>query len=245
MMWSDWKNSGGLKMTAHIRECYRKLGLNEGASANEVKQAWRDHVKAWHPDGHPNDPGFQKRATEKTKEINGAKEIILAHLAGGPAESETDGRAEPASSTGARYDKSERTSSQKSAGAPSESNGDDGKPKVIWICNECGTKFGAPYDAYGMHAHCPHCHHTVKLTRIFKEEPEPGDTYSEFLPGAQHPDKEKKKQSIWTREFGTRRKRDPNITWAQENLTWEQFGLGLVAVGIIVIVFLVRNCHGR
>lgn len=51
---------------------YEALGLTPGASAREVKDAYRDLAKVWHPDRFAHDPRLQQKAQEKLKEINEA-----------------------------------------------------------------------------------------------------------------------------------------------------------------------------
>ena len=51
---------------------YDILGLNPEATKEEIKQAYRDLAKVWHPDRFPNDPKLQLKAQEKLKEINEA-----------------------------------------------------------------------------------------------------------------------------------------------------------------------------
>lgn len=67
---------------------YEILGLEPGASPEEVKQAYRDLAKVWHPDRFPNDPRLQQRAHEKLKDINEAYERLQSlqagRLSGGP-----------------------------------------------------------------------------------------------------------------------------------------------------------------
>lgn len=55
---------------------YKILGLRPGASQEEVKQAYRDLVKVWHPDRFSYDLRLQQKAQEKLKEINIAHEKL-------------------------------------------------------------------------------------------------------------------------------------------------------------------------
>ena len=59
-------------MTEEIKQCYRALDLEPGATPAEVKAAWRELVKVWHPDRFPN--------AAKLRDINRAYEILEAHL---------------------------------------------------------------------------------------------------------------------------------------------------------------------
>ena len=49
-----------------------KLGLEPGASREDVKKAYRDLSKVWHPDRFSEDPALQKKAEEQLKAINDA-----------------------------------------------------------------------------------------------------------------------------------------------------------------------------
>jgi len=69
-------------MTDEIRESYRLLELEPGASRKAVKTAYRELVKIWHPDRFPDDPPLQGRASEKTKALNEAYRKIATYLAG-------------------------------------------------------------------------------------------------------------------------------------------------------------------
>jgi len=55
-----------------LRQCYETLGVTHGASWDEIKQAYKDSVKVWHPDRFENDPRLKEKALEKIKEINAA-----------------------------------------------------------------------------------------------------------------------------------------------------------------------------
>jgi hypothetical protein len=55
---------------------YRILGLDPGASPDQVKEAYRDMAKVWHPDRFAHDPRLQQKAQERLKAINEAYEIL-------------------------------------------------------------------------------------------------------------------------------------------------------------------------
>jgi hypothetical protein len=59
-----------------LRECYRLLETAPESSPEELKRAYRDLVKVWHPDRFADDPRLQARAQEKLKQINQAYEAI-------------------------------------------------------------------------------------------------------------------------------------------------------------------------
>ena len=48
------------------------LGLKSDATADEIKQAYRDLVKVWHPDRFAADPRLRAKAEEHLKQINAA-----------------------------------------------------------------------------------------------------------------------------------------------------------------------------
>jgi len=66
-----------------LDESYRTLGLNPGASLEEVRRSYRDLVKFFHPDRHQASPGLQRKATEQTKKLNLAYERVCKVLGGG------------------------------------------------------------------------------------------------------------------------------------------------------------------
>jgi hypothetical protein len=51
---------------------YAVLGVDLTATPEQLKQAYRDLVKVWHPDRFTNDPTLQSKAEAKLKEINEA-----------------------------------------------------------------------------------------------------------------------------------------------------------------------------
>jgi hypothetical protein len=65
-------------MSDNMDHYYKILGLEPDASAGEVKQAYRDLAKVWHPDRFEHDTRLQRKAQDKLKEINKAYEILSA-----------------------------------------------------------------------------------------------------------------------------------------------------------------------
>lgn len=57
---------------ADKRDYYEVLGVQKGASADDIKKAYRKEAKKYHPDLHPGD----KTAEAKFKEINEAYEVL-------------------------------------------------------------------------------------------------------------------------------------------------------------------------
>lgn len=55
---------------------YEVLGIKEGASQEEIKAAYREQVKKYHPDKHQDNP-LQDLAEEKLQEINEAYEYLM------------------------------------------------------------------------------------------------------------------------------------------------------------------------
>jgi len=63
-----------------LERYYKTLDISSGATEGEIKKAYRDLVKVWHPDRFTHDVELQKKAEEKLKEINLAYEKIIARL---------------------------------------------------------------------------------------------------------------------------------------------------------------------
>lgn len=66
-----------------IAKYYEVLGLKIGATLPQVREAYLDLIKVWHPDRFTNDPSLKTKAHIKTQEINAAFEKVqefLAHL---------------------------------------------------------------------------------------------------------------------------------------------------------------------
>ena len=68
-------------MTNQTDEYYRVLGLDPGASPEEIKKAYRDMAKVWHPDRFPNDPHLQSKGNEQFKKVTEAYEKLIKHQA--------------------------------------------------------------------------------------------------------------------------------------------------------------------
>jgi tetratricopeptide (TPR) repeat protein len=86
--------------SADLSECYRILGLTPQATLEEVKSAYRQLVKQYHPDRNPGD----RQAADRFIQINQAYEILLeAWETGSPmAASERDQPASAHPTSGVR-----------------------------------------------------------------------------------------------------------------------------------------------
>jgi hypothetical protein len=65
-------------VSADISKCYELLGVKPGVSPVELKAAYRDMAKVWHPDRFGHDERLQQKAQEKLKEINEAYEFLAS-----------------------------------------------------------------------------------------------------------------------------------------------------------------------
>ena len=59
-----------------MKSPYEVLGLREGASIEEVKKAYRELVKKYHPDQYADNP-LKDLAEQKMREINEAYNTIM------------------------------------------------------------------------------------------------------------------------------------------------------------------------
>lgn len=60
----------------NVNEDLRTLGLEPGATSDDIRKAWLDLTKVWHPDRFTSDPDLRDKAEEKLKEINAAYERL-------------------------------------------------------------------------------------------------------------------------------------------------------------------------
>lgn len=58
-----------------MKNPYEVLGINEGASEDEIKKAYREQVKKYHPDQYQDNP-LSKLAEDKLREVNEAYEYL-------------------------------------------------------------------------------------------------------------------------------------------------------------------------
>ncbi|MET0622330.1 MAG: DnaJ domain-containing protein [Pyrinomonadaceae bacterium] len=67
-----------------MEKYYELFGVAPGVSGRELKQAYHDLAKVWHPDRFSHDPRLQRKAQEKLKEINEAYERLTSGGAARP-----------------------------------------------------------------------------------------------------------------------------------------------------------------
>lgn len=67
-----------------MRDPYEVLGIDKNASDEEVKKAYRNLARKYHPDNYQNNP-LADLAEEKMKEINEAYDVITKTRSGGGA----------------------------------------------------------------------------------------------------------------------------------------------------------------
>jgi hypothetical protein len=62
-----------------VNQALKILGLEQSAGLNEIKEAYRDLAKVWHPDRFQNDPRLRQKAEERFKKINEAYQSLQSH----------------------------------------------------------------------------------------------------------------------------------------------------------------------
>ena len=64
-----------------IRQCFKVLELDLNASLDDVRKAFRNIVKIWHPDLYAGSPQLKGMAEEKLKAVNAAYAAVKSYLA--------------------------------------------------------------------------------------------------------------------------------------------------------------------
>ncbi|HKE89780.1 MAG TPA: J domain-containing protein [Gemmatimonadales bacterium] len=72
-------------MTLDTTQAYRLLGLAPGATADEVKTAYRDLAQVWHPDRFPDNNRLREKAEQNLQRINEAYALLRDLAAAAPA----------------------------------------------------------------------------------------------------------------------------------------------------------------
>jgi TPR repeat protein len=78
-------------MANNLQDCLRLLELGPGANLEDVKRAYRELVKVWHPDRFTGDAVLQEKAQERIKRINAAYETLTVYLTMGQQNSPIEG----------------------------------------------------------------------------------------------------------------------------------------------------------
>jgi WD40 repeat protein len=64
----------------NINRCYQILGLKPDASLEDLKQAYRQLAKTWHPDRYKGDPQLTQQAEEQFRKITEAYQLLREHF---------------------------------------------------------------------------------------------------------------------------------------------------------------------
>ncbi len=62
-----------------MKDPYEVLGVSRNATKEEIRQAYRELVKKYHPDKFQSNPDMLKLAEEKMKEVNEAYNYLMTH----------------------------------------------------------------------------------------------------------------------------------------------------------------------
>lgn len=68
------------KITPELARAYRLLGITFSATTEDVKKAYKEKIKYYHPDRHTVNAVMQKIATDKTRQVVEAFSLIMKFL---------------------------------------------------------------------------------------------------------------------------------------------------------------------
>lgn len=68
------------KITPELARAYRLLGITFSATTEDVKKAYKERIKYYHPDRHTVNAVMQKIATDKTRQVVEAFTLIMKFL---------------------------------------------------------------------------------------------------------------------------------------------------------------------
>jgi len=85
------------------KDPYKVLGVDRNASIEDIKKAYKELVKKYHPDRYQDNP-LKNLADEKLAEINEAYEYIMENYGKGQSSSSEDGNYSNSSNSYAGYD---------------------------------------------------------------------------------------------------------------------------------------------
>jgi hypothetical protein len=111
------------------------LGIDANATPEQLKRAYRDRVKEWHPDRFAHNARLQRKAEEKLSDINEAYnqlQSILAQAKERPSPSPTEAKPQ----AGAPRREAKQATAKKPAAAPvsaPESNPDSWDKHRLWL----------------------------------------------------------------------------------------------------------------
>ena len=83
-----------------MKNPYSVLGVSKNATDEEVKNAYHELARKYHPDNYPDDNPLKELASEKMQEINEAYEKIQKMRAGGGSEKNGNGQQSSGSGNG-------------------------------------------------------------------------------------------------------------------------------------------------
>ena len=86
-------------MAEDARRHLKTLGLEPGATAADIKQAYRELAAVWHPDRYAHTPHLRDVAQSKMAEINAAYHYLKDH--GGEGNGQAGARQSPSASADA------------------------------------------------------------------------------------------------------------------------------------------------